>query len=282
MLVSLGIIITLIYVCDCIRRFIIFQCKRFRMEDTFYENLLLDIVGAVEMCSVSLEIGVVFKHYGYWCFAMILYLNIFYQCLRWPHIQPPCPYFHIVNYVSRKSKLTLVQVFIRCLVLIASGISTYHLISTSIWKLEIVDHHIGRIKETSSEHCRVPGKKETPICILMLSEFLGVFLLDVIIKIGVVDNPFFQKRSLFLISAIIPGIVLLGVSLAMEISGGMFNPMLASVLIGGCNGHSTIQHVMVYWVASTLGAVLADVMYPKIHHSIYGKSYHTKEKKKMK
>ena len=92
----------------------------------------------------------------------------------------------------------------------------------------------------------------------------------------------FQKESPFFISALIPGIVVLVVSLAMELSGGMFNPMLASVLIGGCNGHSTIQHVMVYWVASTLGAVLADVMYPKIHHSIYGKSYNTKEKKKMK
>lgn len=142
-----------------------------------------------------------------------------------------------------------------------------------------MDHHSGRIKETSSEHCRVPGKKETPICILMLSEFLGVFLLDVVIKVGVVDNPFFQTRSPFLISAIIPGIVLFGVSLAIELSGGMFNPMLASVLIGGCHGHSTSQHVMIYWIAPTLGAILADVMYPKIHKFIYEKSYYTKEKK---
>ena len=281
MLVSLGIIFTLIFICDRVRRSILFQCKRFHIQNTFREHLLLDIVGAIEMCSVSLELGVLFKHYGYWCFAVILYLNIFYQCLRWPNIQPPCPYYHVVNFLSKKSKVALWQVFIRCLVLMASGISTYYFVSRSIWKIEMIDHHIGRIKETSSEHCKVPGKKETPICLLMLSEFLGVFLLDITINLGVVNNPFFRKRSPLMISAIIPGVVVLAVTLAMEISGGMFNPMLAFVLIGGCDGHSILDHIMIYWVSSTLGAILADMMYPIIHHCIHkAPSSPNNEKKK--
>ena len=250
----------------------------FESQTKLRQNILLDIIGAIEMCSVSFELGVVFKHYGYWCFAIILYLNIFYQCLRWPYIQPPCPYFHIVNFVSGKSKQSLFHVFMRCIILTASGLSAYHLVSTQIWKVEMIENHIGRIKETSSEQCQIPGNGQTPLCLLILSEFLGVFILDVTIKLGVVHNQFFQKRSRVISAAIIPGIVVLGVSLAMNLSGGMFNPMLATVLLGGCDGQSLLEHVGIYWIASTFGAILGDLMVSKIYQ--YGNAVSNKTKKK--
>ena len=161
-----------------------------------------------------------------------------------------------------------------------SGLSAYHLVSTSIWRLELVEQHVGRIKETSVEHCSVPGTNETPLYILILSEFLGVFVLDVIINVGIVNNPFFQNRSPIISSSIIPGVVVLIVTMAMNISGGMFNPMLATVLVGGCNGHSTIEHILIYWIASTMGAVLADLAYPIIHRCVYVVSLKRDAKKK--
>lgn len=280
MLASFGIIIILLLVCDNIRRFIISQSTRLGIQNTFSEHILLDVVAAIEMCSVSLELGVVLKHYGYWYFAILLYLNILYQCLKWPHIHPPCPYFHIVNFVSGKSNASLLHVITRCSILMASGLSTYHLVSTSIWSFELVEQHVGRIKETSVEHCSVPGKNKTPLCLLILSEFLGVFILDLTINVGIVNNPFFQKRSPMISSFIIPGVVVFSVTMAMDISGGMFNPMLATVLVGGCDGHSLIEHVVIYWIASTMGAILADLANIKAYHFVYGDSLKIETKKK--
>ena len=143
-----------------------------------------------------------------------------------------------------------------------------------------MEQHVGRIKETSVEHCSVPGKNKTPLCLLILSEFLGVFILDLTINVGIVNNPFFQKRSPMISSFIIPGVVVFSVTMAMDISGGMFNPMLATVLVGGCDGHSLIEHVVIYWIASTMGAILADLANLKVYHFVYGASLKIETDKK--
>ena len=54
-----------------------------------------------------------------------------------------------------------------------------------------------------------------------------------------------------------------------SLSGGMFNPMLATVLLGGCDGHTTSEHIAIYWGGASMGAVLAFVVYPKIKQFMY-------------
>ena len=49
----------------------------------------------------------------------------------------------------------------------------------------------------------------------------------------------------------------------------MFNPMLATVLLGGCKGNSTWEHIMIYWVGATIGAVVASLIYPKLKQFAY-------------
>ena len=49
----------------------------------------------------------------------------------------------------------------------------------------------------------------------------------------------------------------------------MFNPMLATVLLGGCKGNTTLEHVTIYWVGASLGAILAYYMYPRIKQMVY-------------
>ena len=60
-------------------------------------------------------------------------------------------------------------------------------------------------------------------------------------------------------------------------SGGMYNPMLATVLFGGCKGHEWTDHVLIYWIGSTFGALVASYIYPTIQKRIY-----SDEEKKMK
>merc|ERR1719228_2312939 len=47
----------------------------------------------------------------------------------------------------------------------------------------------------------------------------------------------------------------------MNISGAMYNPTLASLLVGGCKGFSTGQHLLVYWVTPLIGAALGSSLY---------------------
>ena len=56
---------------------------------------------------------------------------------------------------------------------------------------------------------------------------------------------------------------------AMGLTGGMFNPLLASILISGCKGHALLDHILIYWIGSTLGAVFAYKLYPVLKSKIY-------------
>ena len=53
--------------------------------------------------------------------------------------------------------------------------------------------------------------------------------------------------------------------------------MLATVLFGGCKGHEWTDHVLIYWIGSTFGALVASSIYPTIQKRIY-----PEDEKKMK
>ena len=49
----------------------------------------------------------------------------------------------------------------------------------------------------------------------------------------------------------------------------MFNPMLATVLLGGCKGNTTLEHITIYWIGASVGAILAFLVYPKFKTFAY-------------
>lgn len=49
--------------------------------------------------------------------------------------------------------------------------------------------------------------------------------------------------------------------LALDSSGGFFNPILASALTLNCTGNSLIEHIFVYWLASLTGGIIARTMH---------------------
>jgi glycerol uptake facilitator-like aquaporin len=51
-------------------------------------------------------------------------------------------------------------------------------------------------------------------------------------------------------------------SAAFNYSGGYFNPVLATSLKFGCRGHTAIEHIAVYWIGASLGAVASIYVYP--------------------
>lgn len=48
---------------------------------------------------------------------------------------------------------------------------------------------------------------------------------------------------------------------AFDYSGGYFNPVLATSLKAGCEGHTLLEHALVYWIGACAGAVLSVYIY---------------------
>ena len=72
-------------------------------------------------------------------------------------------------------------------------------------------------------------------------------------------------RSSAQVRGLLTGVLVLGVVwLGMEVSGAMYNPTLAAVLVGGCRGYSTLQHAAVYWLAPVAAAFTAETICSKM------------------
>ena len=104
--------------------------------------------------------------------------------------------------------------------------------------------------------------------------FKLILILFSIIFQGVViqlvfDNPTLANNDpiygILTIATIVTGVV----HAALRISGGFFNPMLATALFGGCLGHTVFEHFFIYWIGSTLGAVFGMYFYPSLKKKIY-------------
>lgn len=76
--------------------------------------------------------------------------------------------------------------------------------------------------------------------------------------------------------------VLATVLAAFDISGGMFNPMLATALLGGCKGHSHLQHIVVYWVGGFSGTFATSKVYPTIKKMVYSNAVEDQRDRKVK
>lgn len=56
---------------------------------------------------------------------------------------------------------------------------------------------------------------------------------------------------------------------AFNYSGGYFNPVLATSLKWGCDGHTNMEHVIVYWIGSCTGALLSVPIFKMIRERGY-------------
>ena len=63
--------------------------------------------------------------------------------------------------------------------LMISGLATYHLILSNIWKLEVSVLHLGRLEETSIKRCTVPWAGQVPVMQSFVAELIGTFILDI-------------------------------------------------------------------------------------------------------
>ena len=102
--------------------------------------------------------------------------------------------------------------------------------------------------------CRLTSKllsEREPRYASAIDSFVGTFLV-VAGKSGSIRHA---KKNLTYIILVIA---------AFDLSGGYYNPVLATGLKFGCKGHSHMEFAAVYWVGASLGAIASIFTYPML------------------
>ena len=117
------------------------------------------------------------------------------------------------------------------------GLFTFRLVGF-LWALEISSHHSGRYDSLTTASCRVPFGVSPAVS--LATEAAGSLALGLGIPL-IAENPTLANNYPAAASLAISGLVVAVVLCALPLSGGIFNPMLGSVLFGGCGGHTMVS-----------------------------------------
>ena len=258
LLASTLLICAGLYIGDFLRGVI----RRNLPQTSLVSKLGTDFLVCLEQCLIGFEGATILQHHGEFPWSVVCFLSTVYQLYRWTDAVLPAPYMHLADWIADKK--SLFEVILRSVVLQISAVCTYRLMKL-IWSYEFLEIHVGRPELI--DNCEFPWTDIAPE-ISFASEFAGTFVLFIVPGL-IMDNPTLANNDPIYGNLLIAATVLGTVYSAFGVSGGFYNPMLASALFYGCSGQSFLRHVGVYWVGSTLGAVAAVKIYPPIKEYLY-------------
>jgi len=209
------------------------------------KNTLVWGLCSLELGCVSMEQGVLMKECGILVWAVSLVLVVTWQISTWEGLSP-----NVLGSIVEMSAGSLARVP----AMLAGSLISYRLMSF-LWKIELSSHHHEMSSILSSEVCKL-GWSSRPLLVSIMAEYLGTLVLSTIPRLYIMHNQTLVNNdaSMVVRGALTGLLVLILVLLGMDVSGAMFNPTLAAVLVGGCAGYSVSEHVLVYWVSPILAA----------------------------
>jgi len=271
MYLSLSIIISHVTIIYLIRK----QLDK-RLPDGHLKDIILDGLFAFELGCLAQEQGIILQFYGVMAWSLSLFCVVCWQVVAWPE-KSASPVPHILTFK--------IWGWVRTLIMLASSLFSYRYMG-NLWEFGMSEFHFGRMAMTSIDECHFPFK-QTPILILMFTECIGsAFLEFTIIKVMTNVKLINNDPDRYIRGVLVGGLVTGTVVLFMDISGSMMNPTLATLLLGGCTGQSTGEHLAVYWFSPVLGAWagqrLVSPSQPAKPVKIKQKQTQTKSQKKLK
>ena len=151
-----------------------------------------------------------------------------------------------------------------------------------LWYAEISTFHKDRAAAIAAGVCSIPWKHQPALNVVMM-EFSGTLLLTILPRLVITNNYLTNNDSNKVARGAIVGFLVLAVVVfGMNISGSMFNPTLAALLVGGCEGHSLLQHLAFYWIIPIMGALFGNYIYNQFEKSTIKTAKSRKESKKIK
>jgi len=250
MLSSVSIILSHVLLLNLVRKAI---HRSSRLPDQT-KPVLLSGICAFELGCVCLEQGVLLDHYGTIVWAVSLVLVVTWQIVGWEGVSPnPLPHL-----LARNAQGLL------CVVAMLVGSMASYRHMKTIWGAEMTLMHRGRSQAISSEVCALPWG-HNPLYQVLLCELLGTLLLTLIPRYLLEHETLANNDPTKVYRGGLVGVTVLMVVIAgMNTSGAMFNPTLATLMVGGCRDHSWHQHLLIYWVTPLLGAGLGELIYKEV------------------
>lgn len=230
------------------------------LKENIFKALVFEFIATAELCACCFELIIVADNYGISAYAIFLFLLTLWWSSVWEDATA-CPYNHIENILEGVQSLPTALMLIISQVL--GGLVIFHYVHI-IWSIEFAETHIGRADEDCTADLAVPMEAGALIegGATFLCRIISRTLSDINVRFGSIFDAFFATSL---------------VVAAFNFSGGYFNPALATSLKFGCEGNSFEEHMVVYWLGATAGAIASVYFYklPFVQKSL--KQYGPKE-----
>ncbi|CAG0900971.1 unnamed protein product [Cyprideis torosa] len=209
------------------------------------QRLILEFIATFELCACCYELATLADAYGIVHYGVGLFLLTFWWSTQWKE-ETACPSTIIVQLLFDKA-FSFSEALLRLLVQVASGLSVFRVVSL-FWNLHWSHEHYTKSKQISC------------VTDLQVDPTKGMIIEGVGTALCVLSSSFLASTQLRISGVVDSFIATAAVVAAFNYSGGYFNPILASSLKLFCDGTTTQDHFMVYWIGATIGAVIAVIM----------------------
>ncbi|CAH0694458.1 unnamed protein product [Spodoptera exigua] len=227
------------------------------VKEPFVRLLFEEAIAAAELCGCCFELIVVADNFGVATYAIFLFALTIWWSLNWGDATA-CPYTHIEDVIEGKGDIR--KALLKTWAELTGGILVFKYVQM-YWALEISETH----KDKAFEDCK--ADLQVPVIYGAVVEGIATCLCRLASRgLGDLNPRFATAIDSFIGTSLVVA--------AFDYSGGYFNPVLATSLKAGCEGHTMLEHAVVYWIGACAGSLLSVYVYklPAIQKFVRGSS----------
>lgn len=221
-----------------------------------------EFISTCELCADCAELNVVYEKHGYVAYGVALGLltYLWIETFGDAHTTPGYVMEDIL--VIEGNKLLQSGLLYVRLVAQAIAMPLAWRFASIYWRYHLIIEHSNIL---SVENCH--SSLTTGPLIGFLIEGLCCLLCRFMELVGqaMVKNRFLNERTSNILCSFISTLL---VVLALDTSGGYFNPILASSLEFGCKGTDFWQHLFVFWLGPIFGHVIARLTFERMFRTV--------------
>ncbi|CAG0923999.1 unnamed protein product [Notodromas monacha] len=181
-------------------------------------------------------------HFGVLYYGIGLFLAVLWWAMTWEEAKA-CPYFHFADMLTRKRGMF--DGLSRIAVETVAGLLVYPFVWT-FWALGLSTEH----RQKAFDLRCITDMQVSPMNAALV-EGAGTMAC-------VLFSLYINSKASWKISAPLDALVSsILVCFALNYTGGYYNPVLATSLKLGCDNDDYVDHLAVYWLASSLGCIFA-------------------------
>ncbi|XP_045451191.1 aquaporin-11 isoform X2 [Melitaea cinxia] len=214
------------------------------IKEPFVRLLLEEAIAAAELCGCCFELIIVADNFGVATYAIFLFALTIWWSLNWGEATA-CPYTHIEDVIEGKGDIR--KALLKTWAELTGGLLVFKYVQM-YWALEISETH----KNKAFEDCT--ADLQVPVLYGVIIEGIATCMCRLASRSLSDSNPRFATAIDSFIGTSL-------VVAAFDYSGGYFNPVLATSLKAGCEGHTLMEHALVYWLGACAGSVLSVYVY---------------------